>query len=104
MINSSSYYLAILSQILLSAIVASHMGAIPTILVELFPTNIRFTGVALSCNISAAIFGGTVPVIGAALYQYTGNKLAIAYYLTFLAIFALFVISFYKESNKKILV
>jgi len=104
MINSSSYYLAILSQILLSAIVASHMGAIPTILVELFPTNIRFTGVALSCNLSAAIFGGTVPVIGAALYQYTGNKLAIAYYLTFLAIFALFVISFYKESNKKILV
>jgi len=103
MINSNSYYLALLSQILFAVIVAFHMGAIPTILVELFPTNIRLTGVALSCNLSAAIFGGTVPMIGAVLYHITGDRLAIAYYLIFLAIFALFVISFYKETYKKII-
>lgn len=101
MIRPNSYYLTVLSQMLLSAIVAFHMGAIPTILVELFPTNIRFTGVALSCNLSAAIFGGTVPVIGVALYQITGDRLAITYYLTFLAILAVIVISFYKETYKK---
>lgn len=101
MIKANSYYLTLLARILLSVIVAFHMGAIPTILTELFPTNIRFTGVALSCNLSAAIFGGTVPMIGAALYQVTGDSLAITYYLTFLAIFALFVISFYKETYKK---
>jgi MHS family proline/betaine transporter-like MFS transporter len=56
MINES-YYLAITAQVLFAIIVAFHMGAIPTILVELFPTRIRFTGVALSCNLSAAIFG-----------------------------------------------
>jgi MHS family proline/betaine transporter-like MFS transporter len=102
-INTNSYYLAVLAQVLLTVIVAFRMGAIPTILVELFPTNVRFTGVALSCNLSAAIFGGTVPMIGTALYQITGDKLAIAYYLTFLAIFALFVISFYKETYKKVI-
>jgi MHS family proline/betaine transporter-like MFS transporter len=104
MINTNSYYLTVLSQMLLSVIVAFHMGAIPTILVELFPTNIRFTGVALSCNLSAAIFGGTVPVIGVALYHITGDRLAIAYYLTFLAVFALFIISFYKETYKKVII
>ena len=104
MINNNSYYLAVSSQVLLASIVAFHMGSVPTILVELFPSNIRFTGVALSCNLSAAIFGGTVPVIGAALYQFTGSQLAIAYYLTFLAMFALFVISFYKESYKEVIV
>jgi MHS family proline/betaine transporter-like MFS transporter len=104
MINITSYYFAVLSQILLSVIVACHMGAIPTILVELFPTNVRFTGVALSCNLSAAIFGGTIPVIGATLYRITGDRLAITYYLTVLAIFALFVISLYKETYKKIII
>jgi len=103
MINSNAYYLSILSQILFAIIVAFHMGAVPTILVELFPTNIRFTGVALSCNLSAAIFGGTVPMIGAILYKITGDRLAVTYYLTFLALFALFVISFYKETYKKII-
>jgi len=104
MINANSYYLAVLSQILLSITVGFHMGPIPIILVELFPTNIRFTGVALSCNLSAAIFGGTVPVIGTVLYQITGDRMALAYYLTFLATLALLIISFYKESYKKIIV
>lgn len=60
-INPNSYYIAVLSQVLLAIIVAFHMGSVPTILVELFPSNIRFTGVALSCSLSAAIFGGTMP-------------------------------------------
>ncbi|WP_341755694.1 MULTISPECIES: MFS transporter [unclassified Candidatus Tisiphia] len=103
MINTKSYYLATTAQILFAVIVAFHMGAIPTILVELFPTSVRFTGVALSCNISAAIFGGTVPMIGAWIYQVTGDRLAMSYYLTFLAILAIFIIFFYKETYKNII-
>jgi MFS transporter, MHS family, proline/betaine transporter len=91
-------------QILFAIIVAFHMGAIPTVLVELFPTFIRFTGVALSCNISAAIFGGTVPMIGTWIHQVTGDKLAISYYLTVLAILGVFIISFYKETYKKVII
>ncbi len=102
MINES-YYLAITAQILFAIIVAFHMGAIPTILVELFPTRIRFTGVALSCNLSAAIFGGTAPMIGTWLYQIMGDRLVMSYYLTFLAVLAMFIMYFYKETYNKIL-
>jgi len=76
------------------------MGPVPTILVELFPTRVRFTGVAISYNLSAAIFGGTAPMVGTALYKYTGSHLALSYYLTALAIFCLICISFYKETYK----
>ena len=100
MLTSMNYILAILSQILFSAIVGAYMGPVPTVLVELFPTRVRFTGVALSYNLSAAIFGGTVPVIGSVLYQFTGNKLALAYYLMSLGIFGLIYISFYKETYR----
>ncbi|NRB11017.1 MAG: MFS transporter [Rickettsiaceae bacterium] len=97
-LQSMDYTLAILSQILFAAIVGVYMGPVPTLLVELFPTRVRFTGVAISYNLSAAIFGGTLPMVGAILYKYTGDELAISYYLTGLALFGLLIISFYKET------
>lgn len=100
-LNSMNYTIALLSQILFSAIVGIYMGPVPTLLVELFPTRVRFTGVALSYNLSAAIFGGTAPMIGAALYKYTGDQLALAYYLIALAVVCLIIISFYKETYKE---
>jgi hypothetical protein len=39
-------------------------------------------------------------MIGTALYQFSGNNLALAYYLTVLAIFVLGIIFFYKETYK----
>lgn len=97
---SMNYIWAILSQIIFAAIIGIYMGPVPTLLVELFPTRVRFTGVAISYNLSAAIFGGTTPMIGTALYQFSGNNLALAYYLTALAIFVLCIIIFYKETYK----
>jgi MHS family proline/betaine transporter-like MFS transporter len=99
-LSSMNYTIAILSQIAFAAIVGIYMGPVPTLLVELFPTRVRFTGVALSYNLSAAIFGGTAPMVGAALYKYTGDQLALAYYLTGLAVFCLIIILFYKETYK----
>ncbi len=99
-LSSMNYTIAILSQILFSAIVGIYMGPVPTLLVELFPTRVRFTGVAISYNLSAAIFGGTAPMVGAALYKYTGDQLALAYYLTALASVCLGILCFYKETYK----
>lgn len=97
---SMNYVFAIVSQIIFAAIIGIYMGPVPTLLVELFPTRVRFTGVAISYNLSAAIFGGTTPMIGTALYQFSGNNLALAYYLIGLAVFVLCIIFFYKETYK----
>lgn len=99
-LHSMNYTLAILSQMLFAAIVGSYMGPIPTLLVELFPTRVRFTGVAISYNLSVAIFGGTIPMVGAALYQFTGEQITFAYYLTALAAISCFSLCFYKETYK----
>lgn len=87
-----------------AAIIAFYMGPIPTVLVELFPTRVRFTGVALSYNMSAAIFGGTAPMVGMMLVKFTGDKVAIAYYLSVLAVFTLYTLRYFKESYKLSLV
>lgn len=99
-LKTMDYTAAIASQILFAAIVGIYMGPVPTILVELFPTRIRFTGVAISYNLSAAIFGGTAPMVGTALYQFTGDQLALSYYLTALAMFCMACLYFYRETYR----
>ncbi len=90
---------AIFSQIVLATAVAFYMGPVPAVLVELFPTKVRFTGVALSYNLSAAIFGGTAPMVAMILERATGNKFAIGYYLVMLSLFTLYTLRKFQETR-----
>lgn len=103
-LGSMNFTLAIISQIIFASIIGIYMGPIPTVLVEIFPTSIRFTGVALSYNLAAAIFGGTAPMIAILLTRITGDNYAIAYYLIALALLSFIILRFYKETYKKNLV
>lgn len=101
-LGSMNFTVALLSQMLFSAIIALYMGPMPTALVEMFPTKVRFTGVALSYNFSAAAFGGTAPMIGMALTKVTGDRYALSYYLIAAAIASLFtLLFFYVETYKR---
>lgn len=48
-------------------------GTFAMVLADLFPTRVRFSGVAVSYNISQTLFGGTVPLIAAELVLVTGR-------------------------------
>jgi len=56
---------------------------ITSFMVELFPTRIRCTALALTYNAGLAVFGGTAPLICTFLIQQTGDKLSPGYYLIF---------------------
>jgi MHS family proline/betaine transporter-like MFS transporter len=90
---------AVMSQIIFAGSVAYYMGPVPAVLVELFPTKVRFTGVALSYNLSAAIFGGTAPMVAMILQRVTGNQFAIGYYLVILAAFTLCILRKFQETS-----
>jgi MFS transporter, MHS family, proline/betaine transporter len=100
-LSSMNYQLAVISQIIFAFLVGLYMGPVPTILVELFPTRIRFTGVALSYNLSAAIFGGTAPMVGMMLYRNNNNHSGMAFYLAGLALLSLITLKFYQETYRK---
>lgn len=100
-LGSMNYSLAITSQIVFAGIIALYMGPVPTVLVEIFPTRVRFTGVALSYNLSAAIFGGSAPFIAMTLTKLTGDIYAISYYLITLAFITLYILKFYEETSQK---
>lgn len=79
----------ITSMILLGAILACNDGVLATFLSEMFPTEIRYSGFALSFNAGNAIFGGTSPYVATFLIAATGNDFAPAFYLVVAAIIAL---------------
>jgi MFS family permease len=49
-------------------------GTFAALLADLFPTEVRFSGVALAYNITAAVFGGFTALITAWLLAATGDK------------------------------
>jgi MHS family proline/betaine transporter-like MFS transporter len=65
----------------LSLLKTSYSGVLPSFMAEIFAPQTRCTGLALSYNISAPIFGGFAPLISASLIELTGNNLAPSFYL-----------------------
>lgn len=96
--QTSNAATAIFAASVISAIAGFFMGPVPTVLVELFPTRVRFTGVALSYNVSAAIFGGTAPMVSMLLISSFGDRTVMAYYIGIFAALTLVTLMFYKET------
>ena len=101
MLNSGGFILPLTSQILFAATTGIYMGPMPTTLVELFPTRVRFTGVAVSYNMIAGLFGGTAPMFSFWLINATKSNLSISYYVMAAALVSLFTVVFYKETYSK---
>lgn len=54
-------------------------GSFAVLLTDLFPTRVRFTGVALVFNVSFTLFSGTAPLIATTLIRDTGMATSPAY-------------------------
>ena len=70
----------------LSFLYASYNGAMVVALTELMPVSVRTSGFALAYSLATAIFGGFTPAIATALIEYTGNKAAPGYWMSFAAL------------------
>ncbi len=54
-------------------------GSFAVLLTDLFPTRVRFTGVALAFNISFTLFSGTAPLVATSLIEQTHNNASPAF-------------------------
>lgn len=66
---------------LVGAVGAICAGTVIAIAADLFPTRIRFSGVALSFNLAFTFFSGLAPVVAALLARNTGVAATAAYYM-----------------------
>ena len=80
LMQSGNFWDVAIAQCLLAFIAGMYISPIPALLVELFPTRIRYTGMSLSYNF-CAILGGLTPTIAEFLIRETGNNMSIMFLL-----------------------
>lgn len=73
----------------MAVLMAAYLGGLPALMSDLFPTQLRTTGLSISYAFGVAIFGGFAPFINAWLIATTGSKLAPSFYLMVAAMISL---------------
>ncbi|WP_459791229.1 MFS transporter [Arthrobacter sp. AD-310] len=100
LLGTGNFLVIVLVQILLGAMLALNDGTLPSFLAEMFPTRVRYSGFAVSFNLSNALFGGTAPFVATLLIGITANDLAPAWYLALAALVSLVAVSLSRETGK----
>jgi MHS family proline/betaine transporter-like MFS transporter len=93
--------LIVVAQVIFGVIISLFSGPGPAALVEMFPTNVRYSALGVSYNLAVAAFGGTAPFIATYLISRTGNNLAPGIYLIVAAVITLIVVSRMKETYRE---
>ena len=101
LIGTQILVLIILGQVLFGIIIALFSGPGPAALVEMFPTNVRYSALGISYNLAVALFGGTAPFIATFLISRTGSNLSPTFYLIAAAVITLIVVSRIKETSRE---
>ncbi|TDD30009.1 MFS transporter [Kribbella turkmenica] len=83
---------ALAGQLLLVGPYAMLAGVMMPAIMELFPAAVRYAGSAVGYNAAYMVFGGTAPLVGAALVEWSGAHIAPAVYITAIAAIALVAI------------
>jgi MHS family proline/betaine transporter-like MFS transporter len=91
----------VLAQVLFGVIISLFSGPGPAALVEMFPTNVRYSALGVSYNIAVAAFGGTAPFIATYLISRTGSNFSPGFYLIAAAVVTLIVVSTMKETYRE---
>ncbi|TCV95613.1 MFS transporter [Biostraticola tofi] len=88
---------------MLGVFVAMFNGGCGAAMVELFPTAIRYGGIAISYNMTVAVFGGVTPLASASLISLTGDPLSPAFYVMGTAVISFIAVLLAKETAGKVL-
>ena len=90
-----------LAQAAFALVLGIYVGPIAAFLVELFPTRVRFTGMAITYNMSAALFGGTALLVCEWLLKNFGTAQAIACYVMLSCTASLVALAFYRDRYRE---
>jgi len=72
---------AIIAFTVLGLVYVLQLGTISATFPAMFPTHVRYSGMAISYNVATAAFGGTALAVNEALISATGDNLIPAYYM-----------------------
>jgi MFS family permease len=75
------------------------LASISAMFPAMFPTQVRYAGMAIAYNVSTSIFGGTAPMVNEWLIARTGNVLVPAYYMMAACVIGALALIFVTETS-----
>ena len=99
MLMAQGLGLAIVGFTVLGLVYVLQLGTISATFPAMFPTHVRFAGMAISYNVATAIFGGTAPYINEEVVTQTGNLLFPAYYMMGACVIGMIAMPFLVETR-----
>lgn len=81
LILQGGYFVMFAGAMLVGLMLVCFMSTEPSTLPTLFPTSVRYGATSVAFNLSVSIFGGTTPLVAAALIHRTGDHLVPVYML-----------------------
>lgn len=92
----------IVVQSLFCILVSLFVGVAPLALSELFPTDVRASGMSVSYNLAVTLFGGFAPAVLTWLTENTGTRFAPAWYVMIASVLAMVaLLSIERQKAKK---
>jgi MHS family proline/betaine transporter-like MFS transporter len=82
------------TQMVMAIAVGGYFGPTPAMMVEAYPTEIRFSAITITTNISGPLFGGATPMLMTWAIDRTGSIMVPAFYLTGIAVISLIALKF----------
>lgn len=82
----------------LAGFLVGTIGAVPFVLVNAFPAQVRFSGLSFSYNLSYAIFGGLTPMVVTLMLK--NDPLAPAHYVVALCVLGMITALFVKDRSR----
>lgn len=76
-------------QICFGVLLSFYFGPLPSLYADLFPTNVRTTGMAVGYNVGVLLFGGFAGAIFTGLIEITGSILSPSYYFIAVGVISL---------------
>lgn len=89
---------ALATQFIFTLVMATFSGPLAATMIEMFPTNMRYSGIAIGYNFAQSLVGGTSPLICTWLISRTNNISSPAFYIT--ALGAISLVAAYFLSSK----
>ena len=101
LLNTENFAVILIAELFMCLLLTINDGTLSSYLSETFPTEVRYSGFALSFNFANAIFGGSASFISIALIQATGNPIAPAWYMVVISVVALIAMCMTHDNSKK---
>ena len=101
LLGTKDFFTILAVELVMCFLLTINDGTLSSYLTETFPTDVRYSGFALSFNLANALFGGSASFISIGLIEATGNAIAPAWYMVAISAIALIAMLLSHEHTGK---